>query len=477
MSFGVVRGGFFHSSLVQRNRFQPFDEFMAWFDDKRISGHFSVERAPLDALDKWKFDSDQSALGHASGKFFRIEGLRVCTNFGSTPSWDQPIINQPEIGILGILTKVFDGVRYFLMQAKMEPGNINTLQLSPTVQATKSNFSRVHAGKLPAYLEYFVDKDKSRVLIDQLQTEQGGRFLRKRNRNIVIEVSGEVALLDDFKWLTLAELRRLLSFNNFVNMDARSVLSTIPLLDDEQLVRLRHSGLDTLLGSCGLGGLGESIVRSACEETDSYRTRDEVISWFTEQLVRYELAVQKVPLTDLAGWTVGKWEIARSERFFTVIGVHVEAGSREVARWSQPLFADPRVGLLGFVAKKINGILHLLVQAKVEPGHIDVVELCPTVSCSSYETVAMQTTRPAFFDHFVGESKGKIHLDVLQSEEGGRFYHLQNRNMLVEIGEHQELAIPANYMWMTLAQVTELMRHSMFNIEARSLISSLGFGP
>lgn len=477
MSFGVVRGSFFHSSLVQGNRFQPFDDFMGWFDSKRLSGHFSVERAPLDALDKWNFDGDQASLGHASGKFFRVEGLRVCTNFGVTPTWDQPIINQPEIGILGILTKVFDGVRYFLMQAKMEPGNINTLQLSPTVQATKSNFSRVHEGKLPAYLEYFVDKDKAKVLIDQLQTEQGGRFLRKRNRNIVIEVSAEVALLDDFKWLTLAELRRLLSHNNFVNMDARSVLSTIPLLDDEQLVRLRHSGLDTLLGSCGLGSLGESIVRSACEETDSYRTRDEVISWFTEQLVRYELAVQRVPLAELEGWTVGKWEIARSDRFFSVIGVHVEAGTREVARWSQPLFADLRVGLLGFVAKKINGILHLLVQAKVEPGHIDVVELSPTVSCSSYETVAMQTTRPQFFDHFVGESKGKIHLDVLQSEEGGRFYHLQNRNMLVEVGEHQELAVPANYMWMTFAQVTELMRHSMFNIEARSLISSLGFGP
>lgn len=476
MSYGVVRGGFFHSSLAHGNRFQPFAEFLAWFHNKLASGHFVVERAPLDQLDMWEYEGEHDVLRHTSGKFFRIEGLRVQTTFGMTPTWDQPIINQPEIGILGILTKVFDGVRYFLMQAKMEPGNVNVLQLSPTVQATKSNFSRVHKGKLPAYLEYFVDRGKAKVLIDQLQTEQGGRFLRKRNRNIVIEVNEEVPVHDDFKWLTLAEIRKLLLIDNFVNMDARSVLSTIPMLDDEQLVRLRHTGVESLVSSCGLSTLGHNIVKSLCDETDAYRTRDEVISWFTEQLVRYDLNVQKVPLAKLDGWQMGAWEITRGARFFSVIGVRVEAGSREVARWCQPLLADPHIGLLGFLAKKINGVMHLLVQAKVEPGHIDVVELSPTVSCSNYVAVADQARRPTFFDHFVGSRAGTVHLDVLQSEEGGRFFALQNRNMLVEVSEHQELEVPDNYMWMTLAQVTELMRHSMFNIEARSLISGLGFG-
>jgi oxidase EvaA len=473
MSHGVVRGSFFHSSLAQANRFQPFDEFLAWCEAKRGSAHFHIKRAPLANLDMWEFEQNHQALRHTSGKFFRIEGLRVQTTFGATPAWDQPIINQPEIGILGILTKVFDGVRYFLMQTKIEPGNVNVLQLSPTLQATKSNFSRVHKGKLPAYFEYFVDRTKARVLIDQLQTEQGGRFLRKRNRNIVIEVHDDVELLEDFKWLTLAELRRLLHIDNFVNMDARSVLSTIPMLDDEQLVRMRHGGLESFLGSSGCNGFGATVIRSLCEETDSYRTRDEVISWYTDQLVRYELQVQNVPLAELEGWTVGEWEIAHHADLFSVIGVQVESGSREVARWSQPLIADPRPGLLGFLAKRINGVLHLLVQAKVEPGHIDVVELSPTVSCSKYERRSAQNSRPPFFDYFVGASSGRVHLDVLQSEEGGRFYHLQNRNMLVEIGEHQENQVPDNFLWMTLAQITEFMRHSMFNIEARSLISGL----
>ena len=40
-------------------------------------------------------------------------------------------------------------------------------------------------GKYPIkYLEYFQNVKPHQVLLDQLQSEQGARFLKKRNRNI-----------------------------------------------------------------------------------------------------------------------------------------------------------------------------------------------------------------------------------------------------------------------------------------------------
>ena len=36
-------------------------------------------------------------------------------------SWDQPVINQKEIGYLGCITKEIKGVLYFPLQAKVEP--------------------------------------------------------------------------------------------------------------------------------------------------------------------------------------------------------------------------------------------------------------------------------------------------------------------------------------------------------------------
>ena len=73
---------------------------------------------------------------------------------------------------------------------------MNGIQLSPTVQATRSNYSQVHQGKRPNYVEYFADRARGTVLVDQLQTEQGSRFLRKQNRNMLVEATGHVPVLE-----------------------------------------------------------------------------------------------------------------------------------------------------------------------------------------------------------------------------------------------------------------------------------------
>lgn len=464
---------FFHSSLTLKNKFQTLDDIFLWFDKIKKEERFEVNEIPFNQMDQWYFTENTEKLVHQSGKFFRIEGLKVSTNFGKTKEWEQPIINQPEIGILGILTKVFDGTRYFLMQAKMEPGNVNILQLSPTVQATKSNFSRVHKGKLPAYLEYFIDASKSKVLIDQLQTEQGGRFLKKRNRNIVIEISDDIELLPDFRWLTLREIKELLKIDNFVNMDARSVISTIPLVDDIIISQLEI----TPSSKYGfITSIGEDLLSSILKKTNSYKTTDEIISWYTSQKVNYEMISETIPLSSLKDWRITDRCIYNDERFFSVIAVKVCAGTREVSSWTQPLLKDLHFGLLGFVMKKINGVLHFLIQAKAEPGNIDCIELCPTLSCSNFESVKKEQDQPPFFEYFAGTKKqATLVYDTLQSEEGGRFYQLQNKNMLVIVDDYEPLELPANYMWMTLHQIMDFMRFGLFNIEARSLISGINF--
>ncbi|MEK0376942.1 MAG: NDP-hexose 2,3-dehydratase family protein [Nitrosopumilus sp.] len=425
------------SKIEEFNQFQNLDDFKKLFNKRKEAGHFSVKEIPFSEFDQWSFD--KNCLKHSSGKFFKIEGIRVKTNFGPLKQWDQPIMNQSEIGILGILTKIFDGIRYYLMQAKMEPGNINTLQLSPTTQATKSNFTQVHKGNLPTYLEYFIDRSKSKILIDQLQSEQGGRFLRKRNRNMIVEVKDDVEVLDNFFWLTLSDIKKLLCIDNFVNMDARSVISTIPIVKN----------LD-----------------------NGQYPKKYLMSWYIDQKVKYELETEKIPLSELENWKINENSIYKDDRFFSIIGIKVEAGTREVTSWTQPMVKDLNIGLIGFIVKKINNIDHFLIQTKVMPGNIDIIDLSPTVSFSNYKYF-MNVLKPRFFDYFIENKKSKIHYDVLQSEEGGRFYHFQNRNMIVEINENEKLDIPENYTWMSLNQMMEFMPLGMFNIEARSLIACL----
>ena len=73
------------------------------------------------------------------------------------------------------------------MQAKIEPGNVNKIQISPTIQATKSNFTQKHGGNKPKYLEYFLDNNNHKIIVDQIQSEQSSRFFKKRNNNWGLE--------------------------------------------------------------------------------------------------------------------------------------------------------------------------------------------------------------------------------------------------------------------------------------------------
>jgi oxidase EvaA len=203
-------------------------------------------------------------------------------------------------------------------------------------------------------------------------------------------------------------------------------------------------------------------------------TIEGLLSWYTKQKTYWEVEVTKKPLSKLDGWKINKMAVEGDERYFSVIGVKVTAGTREVTHWMQPLLRDPHIGLLAFVCQYINGVLHFLVQAKVEPGNLDIIELSPTVSCSNYEYVKTKQGRPFLFDE-VFDSNTIVLYDALQSEEGGRFYQIQNRNMIVQIPEDLKVELPYNYAWMTLAQMKEFMRYGMFNIEARSIISAISF--
>ena len=221
------------SAIVPESPAFSMAEFDSWLDECNEAAVFRVERVPLSRLSGWALDSGK-ALRHESGKFFSVEGIHVHITGGSSDhTWDQPIINQPEMGILGILVQKRNGVLHFLLQGKIEPGNVNGVQLSPTVQATRSNYTQVHGGRLPAYLDWFLDPSRCTVLVDQLQTEQGARFLKKRNRNMILVVPDDepVELLSNFCWLTLGQIKTLMERDNIVNMDTRTVLSCIQLAE------------------------------------------------------------------------------------------------------------------------------------------------------------------------------------------------------------------------------------------------------
>lgn len=452
------------SLLTENNPFNSTQELKEWIEQRNREVTVKVEQIPFAQLDKWHSDED-GCVHHDSGRFFSIVGIDVQTDYGTNNHWRQPIINQPEVGYLGILTKEIDGVLYCLMQAKIEPGNVNCVQISPTLQATKSNYSRVHSGKSPNYLEYFVNAKPENIILDQLQSEQGARFLRKRNRNIIIKVDDDVEVLPDFRWMTLGQIKELMHYDNLVNMDTRTVLSGLKISDY----------ISPLDGLKGMSDFGKGMILSSTTNHAYISTREH-LSWLTNLKAKYDLHVSHCAINDMPGWEKNDWEIVRPDgKFFKIIGVNVTISNREVASWCQPLVQPMQDGLCAFIIKKIDGVYHFLVQAKLECGNFDVMELAPTVQCltGNAETAIV---KPEFYEYVINAPKDRVLIDALQSEEGGRFYHEQNRNLLVEADENFPLELPPHYTWMTLRQMYKFLRFNNYlNIQARSIISALNY--
>ena len=453
-----------YASACEENGVNSEMEIMQWLALMQKKYNYSVSKVALDALTGWEINANLGDIVHESGKFFSIRGLNVEISGGLKKEWQQPIIDQPEIGVLGFIAKKINGILHVLVQAKMEPGNVNMVQLSPTVQATRSNYTMVHGGKRPLYIEYFLGKKKPPVLYDQLQSEQGTRYFKKRNRNIIVEIpeNFELEQNPNFIWMTIGQIQRFTRYENLVHLDCRSILGGLSY---------------TVGGGVRLAkplnvGFGARVFESITSDLNAGENdHRQILSWLAGLKFSLEVRASFIPLRDVKGWEHDCGEIRHKDnKFFSVIGVSVNAENREVSNWMQPLVKSKDGGIIGLICQMRSGILHVLVQGLAEPGLIDILELAPTVQCTPEN---YSDDVPAYVELLrSGRLEKKVVFDSILSEEGGRFFHSQQRHLIVEINTDQHITLEPNYCWMTFRQFQEFGRYNThLNIEMRSIMS------
>ena len=216
-------------------------QILKWLNQQRRKQLLIINKIDLSKLQKWVFNKKK--IYHESKRFFRIVGIKINSNFYKKKIWYQPIIVQNEIGILGIIKNI--KTNKYLLQAKVEPGNVNKIQISPTVQATKSNYSRIHRGKTIPYLEYFLKRNRN----FSIQTEQAFRYFNKKNSNVVSYVSKKIDISKKFRWFSKIEINNLLKKKNLINMDTLSVFSSFinkkkidfPLNNKKDILKWKNS--------------------------------------------------------------------------------------------------------------------------------------------------------------------------------------------------------------------------------------------
>lgn len=438
-------------------------DIMDWIEDRNQEVNVDIRKVDFSYNGFWFYDEKDGYIRNRNNSFFQVAGYQEIE--GDQIICEQPIIIQDEIGYLGIICRKIGGVLNFLMQAKIEPGNINKIQLSPTIQATKSNFTRMHGGRAPAYLEYFMPGAGYDVIVDQIQSEQSSRFYKKRNRNIIIYVEEEVQPTENHKWMTLGQIKELMKFDNLVNMDTRTVLSCLPFpasgLKNEEKSKAEKLFLD------------EAFYKSMFSPIDH-----EAISRIYTGINDYKMyrndASRLVPLKSLKSWCVGQKEIyCRKPYDFKVVYCYIEIENREVRYWEQPLFEATSSAVFGIFTCVMDGVRKFMVRIKEELGCFDGVELGPVVQL---EPTNHRNNLDRIETEFLNRLKSGegVKRSVMLSEEGGRFYHEQNRNAIIEIPPDEAGQLPPGYFWIDFATLNAMVQfNNVLNIQLRNLMALL----
>jgi dTDP-4-dehydro-6-deoxy-alpha-D-glucopyranose 2,3-dehydratase len=223
----------FVESLEDNNQINDYGEVRKWFQEQQENCLADVTEIGLkDVSGGWKTDESTGNLIHESGGFFSVIGVDINTTIREVKGgWKQPIVDQgTKSSIIGVVKKKINNIYHYLFEAKFEPGNYGKVLLSPALQVTYSNLYQAHKGKKPRFAEYFEGNEKIfRTTYDHWLPEDGGRFYLKRVKCLIVEIdeSELTEIPDNFKWLTLFQVKEMLKEDNLVNPHVRTILSVV----------------------------------------------------------------------------------------------------------------------------------------------------------------------------------------------------------------------------------------------------------
>lgn len=449
----------------RKGNVSSMEQIMDWIQQRNDNLKVEISKIDFSYDGFWHYDSEDGYIRNKNNSFFQVAGYQEIIDDKIVA--EQPIIIQNEIGYLGIICKMIDGRLNFLMQAKIEPGNVNVVQLSPTIQATKSNFTRQHGGKTPAYFDYFANAKKYHIVVDQLQSEQSSRFYKKRNRNIIICVDDEIEVLPSHMWMTLGQIKECMKIDNLVNMDTRTVISCLPflksLVEEDELEKIDMCFSD------------KTLEKSIFNEAD-YDTMHLIFNALNDEKMYGAENSRLLPLKSLKSWEMTDKEIvSKSVYDFKVVFCHIEIEGREVNYWEQPLLEANGKAVFGIFTTVDKGVRKFLVCVKHEFGCFDGAELGPTVQMEPTNPRNIMNNVEKLFFEKLNTNQG-IKCNVILSEEGGRFYHEENQNVIIDIDKSELDYLPDGYFWVDFATINGIIQfNNCVNIQLRNLMSLVDF--
>ena len=436
-----------------------------WLSERRIRSGLAVQQVPLRECDNWSFVD--GAWRHRTGRFFSIVGIRCHGGPRHLSGLTLPMIDQPEIGILGFVVRRGAMGWQWLLQAKTEPGNVLGTQIGPSVQATRSNYLQVHGGQPTAMIELFTDPSAPRRSVtDVEQSEQGDRFLGKYNRNAVVEVEPgfHAPSQGAWRWFDACAVRHALTEDFAFNTDARSVLCctdwSLLCPPGESLPFGRWRSKE---------GFGKQLSVSN-EVPLPASGRDHALALLDATRQASALRIERVALHALDGWDCNAWAIECQRPGVDPVAraFRVHSADREVQDWCQPLLTNRSEGRAVLACTQQGGALRFFIPPRVEPGFRESAQFGPSL------LTGLGHANANALGEAIDHPGAVVHLSVRQSDEGGRFKDSAARYQIIEIAPDAAAALEHAGAWVSLSALRHMASvRGLLSNELRSCISLL----
>lgn len=398
------------------------------FNDK----NFLVKKVDLSNLDEWILKEDLN-LEHKSKGFFTFVGIESELS-------KEILINQNEIGFLASIVSedIFKNQKLYLVQRKIEPGNNPLAQIAPVIQMTHSNINGKHGKNLKV-------KKIIRQILDNkvycfLQTEQSDSFLHKRNLNLLAKLTNaekfELNNLKNTFWISTKNIIELTLSGEKINSDLRSVLFlefAFKLISKLKLEINNNFDNDKL-------------------------QKIQILHFLKQRPWNF------VKVSEIAFYKNGSIFL-KSENDsdkVEISGFKINANSREVNSWSQPLLIIPPK-IINLIYEKSNKNIKFLLSKNCSPGTINEFELLPTSITS--------LSKSNCGDKFESIINTKLVHHSLQNDEGGRFWRRKNLYRIFTSDKLDEIKIVDDYLVLNLSEIIYLYKNSFtISIELRSIL-------
>lgn len=343
--------------------------------------NFELSQIKLSEQQEWNLI--QGVLGHRSGGFFYITGL-----VDNISGREQLVLYQPQGAFNGLVVCKQEKNVYILLQARIEPGNSGIGQYGPTIQSTPANYLRFHGGKETPYFDFFFKYNPQvRPVANSMQLDLGKRYFQKSKILSYVESVSLVDTAENMIWVPLEIITEVLHYDNFLNTDLRSMIGVFDwdlFLDQDSrstdLTSKNNFCFDNNLSSKNMGKL--------------------------------------VPISQLQNWELTDEGIVDKANSGVSVNIYkVASTTREVNTWVQPLLCTANRGLVTLLMRQVGDKAEFLISYQSEFGISGEKVLLPSYIIYPGENYQNQTTL---------YKEGKVLCEVIQSEEGGRFYLNEN---------------------------------------------------